>query len=151
MWQCETLTCTILLLGLSLLYNVHSYSRVTFLWVGLQFPPPPPPYEIYLSPGSRSLFELGCNRGSQPFSHSHHLVGTLVLHNMRLTLHTGLCATRNASVNSAVTHQRSNHSNNKRSCHLVGTLTSHWQLLYLWHISNSLKYMKYNVTISREQ
>ena len=37
---------------------------------------------------------------------------------------------RNAPRNSAVMRQRSNHSNNKLSHHLVGTLMSHWWLLF---------------------
>ena len=48
---------------------------------------------------------------------------------MRQTLHTSLCARRNAWRNTAVARQRGNHSNNKLSRHLVGTLmTSHRQL-----------------------
>ena len=70
------------------------------------------------------------NRSHQPFSCGHHLVGTLVLHDMHWTLHTGLCVRHNAPSNSVVAHQQGNYSNNKLSRYLVGTLTSHWWPLF---------------------
>ena len=70
------------------------------------------------------------NRGRQPFSRSYHLVGTLVLHTICRTLHSQIRARRNAQRNAAVTRQHVNHSNNKLSHHLVGTMTSHWRPLY---------------------
>ena len=53
------------------------------------------------------------------------LVGTLVMCDMRWTLRIGLRARRNAPRNSAIAHQRGNHSSGKLSRQLLGTLTSH--------------------------
>ena len=61
----------------------------------------------------------------RPAALFHHLVGTLVLHDMRRTFRTRLRARRHAPLNSTVARQRGNHSNNELSHHLVSTLTSH--------------------------
>ena len=57
-----------------------------------------------------STLWTGYHRGGQPFSRGHHLVGTLVLRDMRQTLRTRLRTMR----------QRVNHSNNKLSRHNCG-------------------------------
>ena len=72
-----------------------------------------------------SLIEMqNLHRGHQPLSCSHPAMGTLILCNMRGTLHTRLR-------NSAVARQRGNHSNSKLAHHLVDTLMSLWRPLLL--------------------
>ena len=66
----------------------------------------------------------------QPFSLGPHLAGTLVPRDMRRTLRTRSRRKSNVPRNSAVAHQRGNHSNNKLSCHLVGILLRHTDGLY---------------------
>ena len=81
-------------------------------------------------------------RARQPFSHDHNLVSSLVLHDMRQTLSTRLCARCNAPCNFAIGHPCSYHSNDKLSRHLVGTLTSHWwPLLNIWNIWNTIQHI----------
>ena len=78
------------------------------------------------------LFQYVWDRGHQPISCSHHLVGTLFLRDMLWIpiqiLCTWLRARCNVPRNSAVVCQRDNYSNNKLNRHLVGifdvTLTS---------------------------
>ena len=53
------------------------------------------------------------NRGSQPFTPSHYLVGALVLHGMRQILRIWLRTRCNAPHNSAIARQCVNHGNNK--------------------------------------
>ena len=65
-------------------------------------------------------------RGHHSFSCGLHLVGTLVLGDIHRTLRTQLPVRFNKPHNSAVPCQCSNHSNNKLSCHLVGTIQSVW-------------------------
>ena len=59
-----------------------------------------------------------------PLSCRHPPVGTLILRNIRGTLHPRLR-------NSAVARQRGNHSNSKLAHHLVDTLMSRWRPLLL--------------------
>ena len=83
-------------------------------------------WDLYRSWFSYSVLQGGSSiEAVSLFPCSHHLVGTLILCNMRQTLPTQLRTRSNASHNSAVTCQCSNYSNNKLSRHLVGTLTSH--------------------------
>ena len=67
----------------------------------------------------------------QPFSWGRHLEGTIVLHVHASDItHGRFCASRSARRNSLVMRKRGNSSKNPLSCHLMVTLTSHWQPLH---------------------
>ena len=63
------------------------------------------------------------DRGHQPVSRDHHILGTVVARDMRQMLRTRLRTRRNAPHNSVVTCQGVYHSNNSLRHHVVGTLT----------------------------
>ena len=67
------------------------------------------------------------SRGRQRFPTATSCGTLFVWHALDIT-HPLLHKTRNAPHNSAVEYQHGNHSNNKLSCHLVGTLTASIQI-----------------------
>ena len=116
--------------------SLKSVNSIFIFWLTVYIISKPAVYNIGPTPLKLvNWFQMcrkkGCpnNKGRQLFALGHHLVGALVLCDMRWTLHTRLRSKRNAPHNSAVACQRGYHSNNKPSCYLVGTLTSHWQPL----------------------